>query len=72
MALNCTDLIKIVQAGGGLIIDSKKYSATDVIKIANASNEKSPITLKNAAYFSTSDLIKIANAGKGNVFFELP
>ncbi|MDO5518153.1 MAG: hypothetical protein Q4F66_11395 [Clostridium sp.] len=71
MSLNCTDLIRIVNAGGELIIDSKQYSANDLIKIANAISEKNHITLKNSEYFSTNDLIRIANAGKGNIIFEI-
>lgn len=65
------NLIRIANAGAGMVIDAKQIMTDDLIRIANvASNGSGKIILKNAGNCMTSNLIRIANAGKGNVIFD--
>ncbi len=65
------DLIRIANAGAGMVIDANQIMANDLIRMANAaSNGSGKIILKNASKCMTNDLIRIANAGKENVIFD--
>jgi len=65
------DLMKIVAAGGGLVLDASGKEVTDLIKIAAiCDNEHRTLHLKNVDAFETMDLIKIAAVGDGHVVFE--
>lgn len=65
------DLIKIANAGGGMILDAGPMMTDNLVKIAiAASNTSSKIILKNVNNKMTNDLIKIAIAGQGNVIFD--
>ena len=71
MSKSTTDLRSIATAGGGMILDSTKYSTTDLRSIATAANGKGArITLRNANSKSTTDLRSIATAGGGVVVFD--
>jgi hypothetical protein len=70
MILTTQDLISIVSAGGGIILDTKHKTTQDLISIAAASRNKgSKIVLTNLSIKTTQDLISIASAGNGNVIF---
>lgn len=65
------DLIKIANAGGGMILDARPIMTDNLVKIAiSASNTSSKIILKNVNNKTTNDLIRIAVAGQGNVIFD--
>lgn len=66
------DLVKIVAAGGGLILDAEAKSTDELIKIANAAAESEAfVTMRKVGEKNTDELIKIAAAGDGAVVFEL-
>lgn len=65
------DMIRIVNAGGGLRVSCKGKSALDLIRIANATQQNNgTLILTNIQGVSVLDLIRIANAGKGHVIFD--
>ena len=65
------DLIKIANAGVGMILDARPIMTDNLVKIAiSASNTSSKIILKNVNNKTTNDLIRIAVAGQGNVIFD--
>ncbi len=72
MAPLTSDLIRIANAGGGMVIDARGMLAADLVRIANASASRGTgiIKIKNSGSCLTNDLIRIANAGKGNVIFD--
>jgi hypothetical protein len=64
------ELIRIVNAGGGLVLDAATRSTEDLIRIAHAGSTKGVrLVLVGLATKSTEDLIRIANAGNGCVQF---
>ncbi len=72
MAKSVTDLRAIAAAGGGMVLDAKKYSTTDLRAIAASANGKgSRIFVNNADSKSTTDLRAIAKSGGGAVVFDL-
>lgn len=73
MAPLTSDLIRIANAGGGMVIDARGMLAADLVRIANASASRGTgiIKIKNSGSCLTNDLIRIANAGKGNVILIL-
>lgn len=71
MSKSVLDLKGIASAGGGLILDAKKFSTLDLKGIASAASSKQArIIIKNANSKSTLDLKGIASAGNGCVLFE--
>lgn len=70
MLLTTTDLIGIVSAGGGIILDTEYKTTEELVSIASASKHKgAKIILKNLTYRTTLELVSIASAGNGNVIF---
>ncbi len=66
------DLTSIVNAGGGLVLDTTNRSTEDLIRIAYAGSAKGVgLVFMRLGTRSTDDLIRIANAGKGCVQFAL-
>ena len=64
-------LIRIVLAGGGLMIDVRTRTADDLIRLASASkNKEVPIVLRGLQDISVDEMVKIASAGRGNVVFK--
>ena len=64
-------LVRIANAGGGMIIDAKQMMTDSLVRIANAaSNGSGKIIIKNADKHMTDSLVRIANASKGNVIFD--
>lgn len=71
MALTVDSLVKIVQAGGGLVIDCKVLNLDNLVRIANASKEKgATIILKNTSTLMLDTLVKISEAGAGNIIID--
>ena len=65
------DLVRIVAAGGGLVMDAAVRSTNDLVRIAAAGSSKgAPLVFRDMAVRSTDDLVRIAAAGKGCVQFE--
>ena len=74
MLLEPNDIVSIVGAGGGVILDLNEihYTVTDLVSIAGASRSKgAKIILRNLPALKQADLVSIAGAGGGNVIFEL-
>ena len=72
MSRSTEDLIKIVSAGGGLVLDGKTLAADDLVKIASAAAESEvALTIKNVDDKTTEELVSIAAAGDCTVVFEL-
>lgn len=72
MLLSTDDIVKIVAAGGGIILDTKFKTQADLVRIAAASRKKGPkIVLRNLTDRSADDLVVIAAAGQGAVIFDL-
>lgn len=72
MTTKMTDqILKIVEAGGGVIIDGDKLT-DQLIKLASAgAKSNAMIIIKGSDSKLTDQLIKIAKAGKGRVIFDL-
>ncbi|MEM5435950.1 hypothetical protein [Paraburkholderia diazotrophica] len=72
MNKSVTDLKAIAAAGGGMVLDARKFSTTDLKSIAaNAKGKGSTVFLNNVKSKSTTDLKAIAAAGGGTVVFDL-
>ena len=72
MSLSTEDLVKIVEAGGGLTLEAGSKSKDDLVTIATgATNLDVILTLKNVTALTVDDLVEIARAGDGCVTFEL-
>lgn len=65
------DLIRIVSAGGGFHVDCNKYTAIDLVRVANAASIGGGfIYIENASNLNVLDMVRIASAGKGHVIFK--
>lgn len=65
------DLRSIASSGGGLILDSSKFTAGDLRSIvSSASSKNATIYLKNISKFTSGDLRSIASSGNGTVVFD--
>lgn len=65
------DMVRIVNAGGGLRVNCKGKNILDLIRIANATQQNNGfLILTNINVLNTLDMMRIANAGKGHVFFD--
>jgi len=66
------DLVKIVAAGGGLILDAEGKSTDELMKIVRAAGKgEALVTIRNMGEKTTEELISLAAAGDGMVVFEL-
>ena len=66
------DILKIIKAGGGVILSARYQITENLIAFARASSShKSTIILKDTDNLETDDLVNIARAGQGNVVFEI-
>lgn len=71
MSISVTDLKIIANNGGGMILDARKFSPTDLKIIAiNASDTQAQILLKNPHALDPTDLKIIASNAKGCVIFD--
>jgi hypothetical protein len=65
-------LINILRAGGGLILDAATRLPDQLTQMAAAAaGSGATLVLRNADYRAPDDLINIAAAGRGRVIFEL-
>ena len=66
------DLVKIVKAGAGLIVDGGAKSTEELIQIASAAGESEVwVTIRNIGEKKTDELVQIAAAGDGTVIFKV-
>ena len=71
MSISVDDLKVIASKGGGMVLDSKYISASDLkIIVSRASETQAQITIKNPHALSVSDLKIIASKAKGCVVFD--
>jgi len=72
MSKTTDSLVRIVAAGGGLIIDGKSKTTDSLVRIAAATNQKgNKITMTNMGSKTTDSLVRISAAGQGNVILDL-
>jgi ABC-type branched-subunit amino acid transport system substrate-binding protein len=65
------EIVKIVAAGGGLVVEAGRRTTDELIKIATAAKHSgATVVFRNMAVRKTDALMKIAAAGKGKVIFE--
>jgi hypothetical protein len=65
-------LINILAAGGGLILDAATRAPDQLIRMATAAGGSgATLVLRNADYRAADQLVTIAAAGRGRVIFEL-
>lgn len=74
MSLDFNNILRIISAGGGLIIDlnNSNLSFNELLRLASsAGNSGANLIIKNSNSLDHSQLLRISSAGKGNVIFEL-
>jgi len=72
MAKTTDQLVRIVSAGGGLIIDGESKITDQLVNIASASSQSnSKIIITNISPKTSDQLVRIESAGKGNVILDL-
>jgi hypothetical protein len=65
-------LINILRAGGGLILDAATQAPEQLLRMATAAaGSGATLILRNADYKPPDQLMNIAAAGRGRVIFEL-
>ena len=64
------DILRIVAAGGGVILDGATPTA-DIIRIAASAGPETTIIVRDAALKPTDDLVKISESARGRVLFEM-
>ncbi|WP_437550998.1 hypothetical protein WME97_08435 [Sorangium sp. So ce367] len=72
MTSKMTDqIVRVVAAGGGVIVDADKMS-DQLVAIAGAAAQSGGVVIvKGASRKTTDQLMRIANAGQGRVIFDL-
>ena len=70
MSTPTADILRIVAAGGGVILDSST-STDDLIRIAASAGPETTIIVRNATRKPTDELVKICESTRGRVLFEL-
>ena len=72
MAFTVDSLIRISEAGGGLIIDGKGLTVDSLVRIAAATKTKEvKLTILNISGLTVDSLVRIGTAGEGNVIFDM-
>jgi hypothetical protein len=72
MSISTDDLLKIVEAGGGLTLDAGTKTKDELVGIATAAGHfEVLLALRNVIGLALDDLVEIAKAGDGMVTFEL-
>lgn len=65
-------IVQIVAAGGGVIVDGAGKMTEQLVQIASAASRSGALVIvKNANKKMTEQLVQIASAGKGRVIFDL-
>ncbi len=68
---NISELLNIVRAGAGVVLESEGLTADDVLPLARAASEANvTLTVRGALHWRTHDLVTIAKAGGGRVIYE--
>lgn len=68
--LLATDIIRILNAGGGVRVDCQKRLSSDILRMATAAVSSDAILiLENTNRLLVSDKVRISMAGKGHVIF---
>ncbi|HEY9642395.1 MAG TPA: hypothetical protein V6C57_18050 [Coleofasciculaceae cyanobacterium] len=70
MEKTTSDLVKIIEAGGSLVIEAER-STSDLIKLAQTANRVGTRLVLRKVSKTTLDVIMIARAGGSNVILEL-
>ena len=71
MSMSTDDLVKIVDAGGGLTLDAGTKSKDELVRIAEvAAMSDAGVTFRNVTALAVDDLVEIAKAGDGCISFE--
>jgi len=72
LSMKTTDeLIELVRAGGGLVLDAGRRSTDELVRIVTAARKSgSTIILRKVALRKNEALMRISEAGKGHVIFE--
>ena len=64
------EIVRIVAAGGGFLLDGSNRSTEELVRIAAASRSKGArLEFAGLQFRPTIDLVRIAAAGGGNVVF---
>ncbi len=72
MTQTVDSLVRIVAAGGGLIIDCAGFTQDNLVRIAGATKIKNAkITLINTTSLTVDSIVRIASVGEGNVVFDM-
>jgi hypothetical protein len=72
MSISTDDLVKIVEAGGGVTFDAEAKTKDELVRIATAAAQfDATVTFRNVTSLSVDDLVEIAKAGDGWVIFEM-
>lgn len=72
MSTSTDDLIRIVEAGGGLTLDVETKAKDELVRIATAAGQfEANVTFTNVTSLAVDDLVEIAKAGDNMVTFEL-
>jgi hypothetical protein len=66
-----SEIVSIVSAGGGVIIDGDKYTSQLVTIATAAAKSGARVIIKGSSQKYASQLVSIATAGKGRVIFDL-
>ena len=65
-------IIRIVAAGGGVIVDGDGKMSDQLVRIAAAAKSSgATVIIKNADAKMSDQLVRVAAAGGGNVIFDL-
>ena len=63
------DILRIVAAGGGVVLDGT-VPTPDLIRVVSQAGPESHIVIRDTATRSTDDLVQIAERARGRVIFE--
>jgi hypothetical protein len=71
MSISTDDLVKIVEAGGGLTLDAATKSKDELVQIATAATgSEAGVIFRNVTALAVDDLVEIAATGEGCITFE--
>lgn len=71
MSTSTDDLIKIIEASGGLKLDVGTKSKDELVRIATTAGQfEVGVTFRNVTGMNVDDLAEIAEAGDGCITFE--
>jgi len=72
MSKTTTQVVQIIAAGGGVILNAREKTTKNLAQIASTAAESgATVILRNADGKTTSQLVEIATARRGRVIFEV-